>query len=140
MKIDLLGGRTIFLSQLNQWRTNEGVLCGYPDSGMNDEKVARTVEKARKLATALGDPVLIEPRRTSVPADIARRAPAGEWLPATTCIAVFGSNELARDDSEPYSSMIVAWFQDDFAMPVDEDVLASIRQIDWEKRATDWCW
>jgi len=34
----------------------------------------------------------------------------------------------------------VIWFQDDFALPVDAQVLAHIQSLDWEVLATDWIW
>jgi hypothetical protein len=47
---------------------------------------------------------------------------------------------LNRPGSEPYSSLAVAWFQNEFAMPIDAEVLNQIRKIDWERHAKDWNW
>jgi len=65
---------------------------------------------------------------------------AGELLPSTTCIALFNSTALSRRDSEPYSSMVVVWFQNEFALPIEDEVLGLIRRIDWESQAADWNW
>lgn len=140
MNIELASGRLIRLSRITQWRTNGGLLCGKPTPEMNDDNLLHTLDKAREFGKGLGEPVLIEPRRTPVPPIVGRDLPPAEWLPATTCIAMFDSNALQRDDSEPYSSLVIAWFQDEFALPIDDTVLHEIRQIDWERFATDWCW
>ena len=58
-------------------------------------------------------------------------------LPAVTCIAVFESGELTREGSEPYPSLTIAWFQAVYALPIDADVEARIRAVDWEVVAID---
>ncbi len=132
MRVKLDGGRSISLSQLVQWRTNEGLLCGKPSSTSNDETLQRTLDEARRIGAGLGEPLLIPPTRTP--------ARNGESLPGVTCIAIFNSTALERSDSEPYSSMAVVWLQEAFALPIEERALEEIRRINWEALATDWCW
>ena len=139
MKIALETGRSIALARLEHWRTYQGLLCGKPTQAQNDEKVLRVIEAARTHCAA-GDPHLIRPRRRTIAGDNERGTMAGELLPATTCIALFNSTALARSDSEPYSSMVVVWFQEEFALPIEDDVLGLIRRIDWESQAVDWNW
>lgn len=141
MRIDLASGRAISLSSMTQWRTNGGLLCGTPSEATNDEKLRRVVDEARQFGGNLGEPLVIDPPRASVPGDSVRGTSGGEWLPKVTCIAVFNSDALSSDPaSEPYSSLVVAWFQNAFALPIDDAVLTSIRRIDWERRATGWSW
>lgn len=63
-----------------------------------------------------------------------------EQFPAVVCVAVFNSDGLAKPDAEPMSSLTLIWFQDEFALPVDVEVLAHIQSLDWEALATEWCW
>ena len=67
-------------------------------------------------------------------------AHTGPHLPAVTCIGEFHSGEFAKPDSEPYSSLVVVWFQDAFSPAVSETVVAQIEALDWEKLARDWIW
>ena len=140
MQIALETGRTIALARLEQWRTYLGLLCGKPTRAQNDGKILRVIEAARTLCTAGEDPHLIRPRRRTIAGNKKRGTIAGELLPATTCIALFNSTALARSDSEPYSSMVVVWFQEEFALPIEDEVLGLIRRIDWESQAADWNW
>jgi hypothetical protein len=64
----------------------------------------------------------------------------GERLPEVTCIAEFDSNMPARDEGEPYSSLVVVWYQEQFAFPIGAGVLEEIRRLDWERDAWGWCW
>lgn len=40
----------------------------------------------------------------------------------------------------PYSALTLIWCQDDFALPVAEDVLMEIRCLEWGPMAEDWTW
>lgn len=132
MNIDLASGRRIRLVRLVQRETYGGLLCGSPSPVSNDEKLADLRSEARSWAAGSREPVLIEPAR--------KQTDRGEWMPRVCCMARFESDALARPDSEPYSSLTIAWLQDEFAMPVDGKVLDEIRKLDWESFAEDWCW
>jgi hypothetical protein len=58
----------------------------------------------------------------------------------SACIGQFDSGELNRRDSEPYSSLVIVWFQDDFALPIDAGVQTQIERVNWEELARDWIW
>jgi hypothetical protein len=132
LKIELESGRSIRIAHLVQWETYAGLLCGRPMSESNDERLAKLRDEARKLVGDLCVPVVIQPER--------KTTPSGEWLPKVSCIAVFNSTALARTDSEPYSSLAIAWLQDEFALPIAPAVMGELRRIDWEALAADWCW
>lgn len=137
MQIELESGRLIRLAHLEQYRTYAGLLCGQPSSESNDEKIRRTVEQAMASHSHAGTPQLIAPARKFV----RRRTPDGidgEWLGAVTCIAVFDSDAISVE--EPYSSLAIVWFQEEFALPIDASVVAAIRKLDWDRIAGDWCW
>jgi hypothetical protein len=158
MQITLTTTRTINLVRLTQSLTDYGLLAGIPTRNDNQRTIERTLEKARALCLKDASPCLIPPRATHVP----WRAPpaiylqktgttaeqhAAQWqarqhetLPAVACIGAFDSGELKRAGSEPFSSLVIVWFQDNFAMPIDAAVHAQIEQIDWEGQAKDWMW
>ena len=54
------------------------------------------------------------------------------------CVAVFSSGELPGMD-EPYSSLVVARFQDRFG-DADAQVVQQIMQIEWDRHAVGWTW
>ena len=158
MKITLSSGREITLARLEQWRTYAGMLAGVPNRESNGRIIERTRAVALQHSLEGTSPVLLPPRVTPIElkphsAEYLRRTGMTaeqsaardqqrhyEQLPAVVCVAVFDSGKLAKPDSEPYSSLTVFWFQDEFALPLDPQVLAHIQSLDWEALATDWCW
>jgi hypothetical protein len=63
-----------------------------------------------------------------------------DWvtLPRVRCIAEMFSTTAARDNDEPFSSLVVIWFQDHFGMP-DAGVQKQLADLDWKAVADDWC-
>ncbi len=137
MNIILTSGRQIALSALHQSRTYAGVLAGRLDADANKNQVERLLDEACRVFLEGCEPHLI-------PAVTVKTQMPGGWiqekLPAVMCLAEFGSGELKRRGSNPYSSMFFAWFQDEFAMPIDPGVVRHIQEIDWEEFAVDWIW
>jgi len=126
LKVVLRSGRTIELVRLEQWPTYRGMLCGVKSARVNEFYVERAVERAREWALKGMEPCLLPP-------------PAGEELPPIASIAEFDSGELERAGSEPFSSVVVIWFQDRFGVP-EGGVVGRLRELDWEGLATDWIW
>ena len=62
-----------------------------------------------------------------------------DWmtLPRVRCIAELFSSTSTRDISEPFSSLVVIWFQDHFGMP-DAGVQHQLVDLDWNTLAVDW--
>jgi hypothetical protein len=137
MKIILTSGREIALSALHQSLTYSGVLAGRLDADAKDDQIEVLLDKANQVFMEGTEPHLIPP------VTVKTEMPGGwtqEKLPAVMCLAEFGSGELKRPGSNPYSSMFFAWFQDEFALPIDPGVVRQIQQIDWEANAIDWIW
>jgi hypothetical protein len=42
--------------------------------------------------------------------------------------------------SQDGSSLVIIWFQNDFALPIDPAVVEQIKAIDWDSAAYDWEW
>ena len=54
-----------------------------------------------------------------------------------TCIGRFNSLQVARSSSSDFSGLIVIWFQEKFAFPIDPEVVTQLLAIDWEAHAAD---
>ena len=59
-------------------------------------------------------------------------------LPLLTCFARFISDPLGAEPDEDGSELGIVWYQDEFAMPVDEVVIEQIKTLDWEKLAVSY--
>lgn len=128
---------SIELISLNQSLVYAGLLEGVPHEEMNNRLIDGAVRDARK---AFGDsePFLIRPDQT--PLDIGRDYPFGkpETIPSVQCIGYFYCFfPTPAGQSGDYSSMTMVWFQNNFAMPIDADVLDKITATDWPKLATN---
>ena len=156
MRIFLNTGREISLVRIHQSLTYYGAL-GIPYREINARTVQAALDEARRVGPQGSVPRLIPPVIVLVdlpppsPAALKRMGRTDEqydtkkrWtyerLPDLTCIGMFDSNEVNKTDSEPYSSMIIVWFQEKFALPIDENVLSQIRRRDWDAQAKDWIW
>lgn len=143
-ELQLAGGREIFLTRIQQHRTYGGMLCGLP------QDPERTVAEAVKASQVWdrnfhGTPVVIPATIVSgikpAPKDpmFAKLGPtAWSMLPQVTTFADFSSLTTARDESEVYSSALVVWWQPQFGIPRDPDLLQRLRSIDWIRYARDW--
>lgn len=127
------------MGRLSQWRTYEGLLAGIPDKEMNQRRIGDLLDEARRLAFAGCNAFLIQP--VVKVRELQRRGEkvVEERLPAISCLARFDSTSLTTSD-EPYSSLVVAWFQEAFGLPADPDILGQIAGIDWERHAVEWNW
>ena len=140
----LSGGREVFLTRIQQHWTYGGMLCGLPfDPEMS---VVRAIAEAQKWDGRFhGVPVVIPATIVSgtLPADknprFAQFGPtAWSMLPQVTTFAIFQSLETARNHSEVYSSVLIVWWQTQFGIPRETDLLDRLRSIDWVKHAKDW--
>ncbi|MBE0527609.1 MAG: hypothetical protein IH629_00185 [Thermoleophilia bacterium] len=133
----LASGRTIRLLALDQYFTYEGLLLGMPTREMNQEMIDRLI--ARYVHPAeYGVPLLLKPEQQ--PLEVPEHRPVHgtpATLPSVTCIARFNSDgQLGTDDI--WSVLRLIWFQEDFALPIEERVLQQIAEIDWETHARGW--
>ena len=140
MKITFPSGRIATLGKLIQFRTYAGVLAGFPNSRHNQYQIDALVQEGRRIHLNGCEPVLIPPKIKTIEHNRSGKIVQELRLPDICCAARFESGALLRTDSEPYSSLVVVWFQDEFAMPIAADIEQQIFEIDWEKAAADWCW
>jgi uncharacterized protein (TIGR02996 family) len=130
-------GRWVSLRELRQWRTYGGLLEGSPNDEINQQILRHAQTEAARGAISANS-YLIPPvirNRLQKGWDIAPRQ--YQFLPATACVGRFTSTPRSNDSNYHASELVIIWFQDEFAFPIDPAVREQIRAIDWEKHATD---
>lgn len=135
-RIDLIDGCSIRLRKLNQHEIYAGLLEGLPTRRMNADIIQRLVQnEGQRLGAA---PYVVPP--IEKPITYPKKYPFGEpaSLPPIACVATFDSLDPARDKQKDYSSLVIIWFQQDYAFPIEPDVFEHIRKIDWTRLASDY--
>jgi hypothetical protein len=135
-EIELNSGQTIYLKEINQSFTYEGLLEGLPTTEMNRRKIDMAVKRAETLWSC--GAYLIEPKETRI--KFYRKYPFGTpaSIPGIMCLARFQSESTARDVLKDYSALAVVWFQNQFALPIEKSVIARIQEIAWGEVAFDY--
>ena len=106
---------------------------------MNQQRAGALLKQAGDYGVAGAEPCLIAPKSVVRQSESGGIAAFEERLPAVSCMAVFNSGELAQEDSDPYSSLAVVWFQDRFALTIAPEVEEALRDIAWVVKSKDWC-
>lgn len=138
-EINLPSGRRLYLRELRQYLTYEGLLEGLPTVEMNSRKI-ESLLAAHRDKPYPGEPYLIRPIEKPIEYRSDERPyPFGtpSALPGVTCIGRFDSLDPARDKSKDSSGLVVIWFQDEFAFPIAPDVAERLLAIDWSAHAAD---
>ncbi|SIO56877.1 hypothetical protein SAMN05444166_5308 [Singulisphaera sp. GP187] len=138
-ELDLPSGRRLYLREFRQYLTYEGLLEGLPTVERNKQRLEQLVADHRDKPYA-GGPYLIRPTETPIQYNRNGKSyPFGipSALPDVTCIGRFDSLQPARNETSDLSGLVVIWFQDEFAFPIDPPVVAQILSIDWEAHAAD---
>lgn len=137
-ELELSSGHRLSLRELRQYRTYEGWLEGLPTVEWNQQHLEKLVKSQRDKPYP-GDPLLIQPTEAPIEYRQGQRYPFGtpSALPAVTCIGRYESLSPARDHAGDYSGLVVIWFQEEFAFPIDPIVISQLLAIDWERHATD---
>ncbi len=140
----IVGGRPIPVSiqliTLNQSKVYAGLIEGIPTEEMNQRIIEGAVRDVNKGFEAV-QPYLIIPKQE--PLDIGREYPLGKpaMLPNIQCTAFFRCVfPTPYGTPHDYSYMTIIWFQKEYAMPIDYEVMAKIRAIDWLNLATNAEW
>jgi len=125
LTIELAAGVHAAVVALEQRQSYAGLLEGVPTREIN----------ARALDTLRASGVHVV-RAVEKPLPMRRRFPLGEpsALPHVRCVATLhrvedGEPTFARDGR-------FCWFQDEWALPIDEKALADFRAVDWFAHST----
>jgi hypothetical protein len=81
---------------------------------------------------------LIEPKETPIKLALKYTLGTPASIPGIMCLARFQCEFAARDLLKDYSALAVVWFQNQFALPIEEAVLALIQEITWGTVASDY--
>ena len=144
-------GVRIILKSIRQSMTYRGLLEGVPDSDLNGRLMNSAREEGQRLSINRGMPYLVLPERRdylSTPGDMddlgegggllsAFRGRKPEWLPVVNCMAEFECLS-AKNPNMDASSLVIIWFQDEYALPLSEAALRSIKVLDWHAHAIDY--
>lgn len=138
-RLVLVNGREIRLHELRQVLIYSGSIGGPPTTSVNRNIVAQIRENPTNHLFGQV-PYVIPPRETLL--ELAQPLSYGTAavLPGVRCIARFEALDPTRDGAGDYSVLVVAWFQDEFALPVDAQVLAHIQGLKWDELATNHEW
>lgn len=125
-----LGSIVTTVRRLEQERTYGGLLEGIPNARLND----RILDPIRRASQGRGF-YFVEPRRRDylgTPGDMADVQTVGgghaEWLPM-----VHVSMTLQAGPSW----VVVRFYQDEFAPPLDDGIGAALQALDWYRQAED---
>lgn len=129
----LATGRSVRLQSLRQWSTYAGQLEGAPTRERNEQMVQRVLQQESRP----GEPgTLIQPIERAIEL---KNYPFGTpaALPSVTCVGRLHSFQPARDLALDCSDLVVVWFQDSYAFPIEPSVRARINALDWVNLAYD---
>jgi hypothetical protein len=131
-KLHLRDGRPIELDSLRQWRP-VGPLDGAPTAEINEESINEVVATFGGGANTY----LVPPKQVRLPSKSSSPY-VRQVLPAIAVVGEFMSyspvgqvNESGWDQSR----LTVIWYQDYWALPIDDDVLRQIIEVDWDSLA-----
>ena len=143
--LPLRSGRRITLEALDQRMTYAGLLEGTPCRESNDRTIEYALREAERYCVAGAKPHLISPPRRdhlrrpgdmqAITAWARHRVP--EWLPMVRCIGSFKDVVKVHHPDKDLSVLVVVWFQDEYAPPIQELALGQILDLDWESLAVD---
>lgn len=108
---------------------------GLPFKRVNDNAIAQALDEAKRWSNC---PVihLIEPIITPIPWKGNYPFGTPERLPHIKCIANLHYFTAIRDKSKDGADITVVWFQDEFAFPIQEDILEKFKKIPFREI----CW
>jgi hypothetical protein len=134
-QIQLASGRLMELRSLRQVHVYEGGIEGVPTVEWNKRKVEGFLESLRNSDRR--EPYLVPPVETPIPWEHEKpyRFGTPSALPRIVCVGGFTSWPIKKGGG---SSLTVLWFQEQFALPIDPEVLEKIQAIKWDEHATDW--
>ena len=139
--ITLNSSRNINLEETHQHLTYLGLLEGLPNKRINDSIMSEIHNIADDKIWTNTPPYIIEPKLTSI--DLPRdrmeyyksKGPDYEpiALPKIICMGHFSSGAITEEYM--FSSLTVVWFQKDWMMPIDGNILTQIKSLNWDELA-----
>ncbi len=124
------GGVRAGIARLDQRLVYGNVLEGVPNRGINRDLVSDAVQAAGKLRPQARC-YLVEPseRAPHVPHSNA------VFLPSVVCSAVLRRDGNTPNDEPCWETLVVVWFQDEYALPIASQVLQQLQTLEWNELA-----
>jgi hypothetical protein len=138
-ELSLASGRVICLDRYEMSKTYAGLMEGVPTEEHNDELLRALGEN---LAERFGRPVhVIDPPRQEHEMPGSATHPPRRWqlLPGVLCVGVFDSDPIdgELDPDFAWSSLVIAWFQNEPQFPVGSDAMPALAAVAWEAHAVE---
>jgi hypothetical protein len=132
-EIILRSGRRVLLYELHQVLTYDGLREGLPTLEMNKAMMEDLVAERHGKPYPVGPVCLIKPEQRLI--DYFKKYAFGvpAILPAVTCMGRFES----RETPITHSGLVIIWYQEQFAFPIDPAVIEKMECIDWERLAVN---
>ncbi len=100
------------------------MLEGIPSESYNAEKIYK---EGRDVG--FNEIYVIEPKQTR----ISYFSDEKYTIPKVTCRITVQSIENLKDASKDFSTLRIVWFQEDYAMPIDKDIINKLRKLPYQK-------
>lgn len=123
------------IESLCQSETYKDVLFGYPTEHRNNSLINSILRKAHQTNNPQSV-YLIQPEQRLIDDDIEKyKSPLDipKELPNIECHLRVTSDRVTNDKNQTDSTMLIIWFQDEFAFPIDPFVLEKIKTIPYRK-------
>ncbi|XZF14841.1 hypothetical protein ACTHGU_01785 [Chitinophagaceae bacterium MMS25-I14] len=123
------GSKRANIKRIKQRLTYDGLLAGLPTKELNQIILTKVQEEAKKFCM-LNEVFLIEPEEPLIEYEGFYRPGVPARLPRVICIAEL---RYHSDAEIGVAALGLIWFQDDFAFPIDADVLEKIKAVPFSK-------
>lgn len=123
------------IETLNQSETYESVEFGYPIEHRNNWLISYILQRVHKPNNPQSF-YLIQPQPILMDADIEKyKSPLEipKEIPNTECHIRVSTKKIANDTNQSDSTMLIIWFQDKLAFPIDPNILEKIKVIPYRK-------
>lgn len=130
--------REVTIKYFEQAGTYRYLLEGLPCDTLNDRIIKGLKERMNEKYAEHYHVYFIEPTRTPLKGYENYPLGKGERLPGVTCIAEIHSIAPTIVGYGDSSELIVVWFQNSYALPIDQEIVEHLENISWEKLARDY--
>lgn len=127
--ITLKSGQAITLQDISQTLTYANILEGIPYEVSAEEMADLHLKWAQDRFKSC-KVMLLAPRLRPVPGVEAMH------IGNVCCTAIFESDAI-NEETFMISQLVIVWFQDGFAWPIDPSVVQQIKALDWNNLAID---
>lgn len=123
------------IESLSQSETYGGVEFGYPTEHRNNWLIKSILKSAHKTNSPQSV-YLIQPEHKIMEDDIQKyKNPLDIYkeIPNTECHLRVGSKKVTNNNNQSDSTMLIIWFQDEPAFPIDPLILEKIKAIPYRE-------